>query len=288
MALPTLSPGVDLLVIIDTADQDWVLGDGSRIQQILTNLVCNAVKVTKEGTVTIVVDWTNNHVRLECRDTGPGISKEAQLQMFDRFVEDERAPGSGLGLAMAKQMAMAMGGSICCESDPDRKPGTSCTVLLPLMPCKPAQPEMPPRDDSCIEDALAILLVDDIPITRSMLKRRLMRWIAPNCTVTEAVNGEQALLLCEQKPFDVIVMDQYMEESGGVMLGTDVIAALRELNRSAALIIGCSGNDLDAKFLAAGADFVWKKPIPTNAEIIHQFRHATRRQGGVCQYRAPV
>jgi CheY-like chemotaxis protein len=121
-----------------------------------------------------------------------------------------------------------------------------------------------------------------------MLKRRLIRGIAPNCKVTEAVNGEQALSLCEQKTFDVIVMDQYMEESGGVMLGTDVIAALRQLNRSAALIIGCSGNDLDDTFLAAGADFVWKKPIPTNAEIIHQFRHATRRQGTVNQYRASV
>jgi CheY-like chemotaxis protein len=89
--------------------------------------------------------------------------------------------------------------------------------------------------------------------------------------VTEAVNGEQAIDICRQKLFDIIVMDQYMEESGGVMIGTEVITALREM-KVTSIIIGCSGNDVEAEFIASGADLVWKKPLPMNEVIVEQLR----------------
>ena len=105
------------------------------------------------------------------------------------------------------------------------------------------------------------LVVDDIKMNREMLKRRIQKSIAPNSTVREAATGEEALKICERENFDVIIMDQYMEGAGGVMLGTDAVVALRRL-KVESVIVGCSGNDLHEKFFAAGSDFVWKKPMP--------------------------
>jgi CheY-like chemotaxis protein len=111
-----------------------------------------------------------------------------------------------------------------------------------------------------------------------MLKHRLQKCVAPNCTIQEAASGEEALQLCatgttshDKKSYDVVIMDQYMEEAGGLLVGTDVIIAMRR-SKVQSLIIGCSGNDLDELFQSAGADIVWKKPIPSNLEIIRQLR----------------
>jgi CheY-like chemotaxis protein len=77
----------------------------------------------------------------------------------------------------------------------------------------------------------------------------------------------------------VIVMDQYMEEAGGVLVGTDVIQVIRQQYSSdETIIIGCSGNDLDAEFHESGADLVWKKPMPCNADIVRQLQSAMRRR----------
>lgn len=280
MALPSVAPAVELRVLCDTGDRDWVLGDGPRIQQVMANLVSNAIKYTMRGSVTLVAAWDGDLVRLECRDTGPGIPKEEQAHMFERFTQRGGAPGSGLGLAITKQIVTLMKGSIHFDSDPTLKPGTTCTVLLALQRCEETkEPESQPEDLHLLDEPLSILVVDDARMNRAMLKRRFQKGIAPNCEVTEAVNGEQALVICNREVFDVIIVDQYMEEAGGVMVGTDVIIAMRR-SRVASIIIGCSGNDLDDEFHAAGADLIWKKPMPSNAEIIRQLRHELGRRSG--------
>merc|ERR1719215_1969507 len=110
-------------------------------------------------------------------------------------------------------------------------------------------------------------------MNRSMLRRRIMRGIAPNAIITEACSGEEALVIVDKEQFDVIVVDQYMEESGGVMVGTDVVFAMRRM-RIDSIIIGCSGNDMEVLFKEAGADWVWGKPMPPNKTTIRQLRTA--------------
>lgn len=279
MALPTMNPGVELHVETSNDDSKWVIGDEPRIQQILTNLISNAIKYTKQGSVTISALWEGNLVRLEVRDTGPGIPKDDHLQMFDRFTQrGGGATGSGLGLAISKQLVTLMGGTMHFQSDPTVKPGTTCIVMLPLQPCEQSQEMAPvPNDVHLIEEPLSILIVDDSKINREMLKRRFQKGIAPNCIVTDAINGEQALEICEEETFDIIVVDQYMEETGGVMVGTDAIIAMRRLGVKS-VIVGCSGNDLEAKFFHAGADLVWTKPTPSNVDIIRQLRQKISRR----------
>lgn len=159
MVLPVVRPGVDLIVTCKTTttksdpqanktNDDWVLGDEHRLTQILNNLCSNACKYTMNGSITIYAGWeeieedgyghsdeTPRMLRIECRDTGPGIPKQEQDELFQRFTTRGGAPGSGLGLAIAKQMVDLMEGSIRFESDPTIRPGTTCVVLLPLPLC---------------------------------------------------------------------------------------------------------------------------------------------------------
>jgi CheY-like chemotaxis protein len=124
---------------------------------------------------------------------------------------------------------------------------------------------------SPIDQPLKFLIIDDIKMNRVMLTRRLKKGIATNCVIVEACTGEEALEICARDRFDVIIVDQYMEDAGGVMLGTDAVYAMRRMHVDS-IIIGCSGNDLDREFREAGANWVWKKPMPSNAEIIAHLR----------------
>jgi len=239
----------------------------------MTNVVTNAIKYTTSGSITLVIEWEHEYVRFECADTGPGIPLKEQNKLFERFVQRGGAPGTGLGLAIAKHLVDLTGGSICFHSDPTIKPGTSCVVKMPLAVCSP--PEVVVKEDSntLIDQTLSFLLIDDVAMNRSMLSRRIKRGIAPNATITEASTGEEALVICGKERFDVIVVDQYMEEAGGVMVGTDVVFAMRRM-RIDSIIIGCSGNDMDDLFKEAGADWVWGKPMPSNVTTVKQLRTA--------------
>jgi len=115
------------------------------------------------------------------------------------------------------------------------------------------------------------LLVDDVKMIRTMFKRRISKFVAPNAEITEACNGEEAIETCSTSKFDVIAMDQHMEEAGGMLLGTDTILALRR-KKIDSVIIGCSGNDNDLEFMEAGADWVIKKPTPPNAVILENLK----------------
>ena len=308
--------GVDFL--IDTsklsASRTWVNADAHRIQQVLSNVLSNAIKYTLTGSITLSVSWIKNQVQFECTDTGPGIPKSEQAKLFERFVQRGGAPGTGLGLNIAKQIVHRMSGTIEFESDPTVKPGTTCRILMPLEEIHhiPAQQknlqqyQLPhaeategssvppssrgPQDQVAaraadndklrpIQESISILIMDDIKMNRSMLKRRLQKAVAPNAEFVLVSTGEEALRVCIKKQsernqaFDIIVCDQYMDDAGGVMLGTDTIIALRR-ERIDSLIIGCSGNDLSNEFIESGADIVWSKPMPSNEVIISQFRKA--------------
>ena len=301
MMNPLVRPGVEFRVEKNIPKgRTWVLGDEHRIQQVLTNVITNAIKYTLHGSITLSIYWHDRFVVLECTDTGPGIPKSEQNHMFERFVQRGGAPGTGLGLNIAQKIVNMMDGSIAFESDPTIAPGTTCRIMVPLLLCEEPEDESLPlqlndsnkdndedkhndnhngcsrntdqaKKDGMIEEPISIMIIDDIQMNRTMLSRRIKKAIAPNATITLAETAEEALVLCEKTDFDIIVCDQYMEEAGGVMVGTDGIIAMRRMNVTS-YIIGCSGNDLDSEFFEAGANLVWGKPLPSNGEIIRQLR----------------
>jgi nitrogen-specific signal transduction histidine kinase/ActR/RegA family two-component response regulator len=280
MLLPSCRPGVQFLKVCKTTrSNDWVLGDAHRIQQVMTNVVTNAIKYTVAGAVTLCIEYEGDKMKFECIDTGPGIPKNEQEKLFQRFVQRGGAPGTGLGLAIAKHLVDLTGGSIRFDSDPTIKAGTSCVVLMPLALCDAPETTLE-ESTALIEDPIRFLIIDDIKMNRMMLKRRIMKSIAPNSIITEASTGEEALEICGKEKFDVFVIDQYMEEAGGVMVGTDVVFAMRRM-RIDSVIVGCSGNEMGPQFFEAGADHVWQKPMPSNMRIIQDLRVAlTKRKEG--------
>jgi len=272
MLLSSVKRSVQFLKSYDTEDKDWVLGDKHRIQQVFTNVITNAIKYTASGSIKISIRWYGKKVVFECADTGPGIPIGEQRKLFERFVQRGGAPGTGLGLAIAKHLVDLSGGTIQFNSDPSARAGTKCIVELPLEECAEVR-AVKTEHNLMIESALSFLIIDDVKMNRTMLKRRITKSIAPNAEIKEAATGEEALVMCGTENFDVVVVDQYMEEAGGVMVGTDVVFAMRRM-RFEAVIIGCSGNDLDDQFAEAGADLVWQKPMPSNSKIIDDIRAA--------------
>mmetsp|Transcript_3569 Transcript_3569/g.5524 ORF Transcript_3569/g.5524 Transcript_3569/m.5524 type:complete len:1042 (-) Transcript_3569:850-3975(-) len=271
MLLPSVKPSVQFFKVNDTKGKDWVLGDKHRIQQVYTNVITNAIKYTTRGSITLSIRWEGRYVVFECADTGPGIPISEQRKLFERFVQRGGAPGTGLGLAIAKHLVDLSDGTIRFDSDPSVRPGTKCIVELPLEESEETRAMK--TDEKMIESAISFLIIDDVKMNRTMLKRRIKRGIAPNAIIKEASTGEEALLICGTETFDVILVDQYMEEGGGVMVGTDVVFAMRRMKFDAVLI-GCSGNDLNDQFIEAGADLVWQKPMPSNSKIIADVRAA--------------
>jgi hypothetical protein len=252
MMLPLCNNNVEFGVLNNIPNgKDCVLGDNYRIQQVLTNMITNAIKYTLTGSITLKVSWTDDdRVCFEVIDTGPGIPQAEQERLFERFVQRGGAPGTGLGLAISKEIVTMMGGTIRFESDPTIQPGTTCIVLLPLDVCSPSQEEdskmtstfATTDDTSPIEEPIRILIMDDVKMNRMMLNHRLKKAVAPHSEIIMAVNGEEALEIVRERSFDIIICDQYMEESGGVLVGTDVIIAMRR-EKVQSLIVGCSGND---------------------------------------------
>jgi CheY-like chemotaxis protein len=262
-----------MVIICETGDKDWVLGDSHRIQQVLTNVITNAIKYTTTGSIALSMQWIGKMLRFECEDTGPGIPKQDQTKLFQRFVQRGGAPGTGLGLAIAKHLVALAGGNIGFESDPTVKPGTTCVVELPLELCDDPENlgESRLEEIVMIEEPITFLIIDDIAMNRTMFKRRVKKGIAPNAIIEEAPTGEEALEICKDRTFDVIIVDQHMEEAGGVLLGTETVLAMRRKNIES-IIIGCSGNDIDNEFMEAGSDWVMGKPTPANSVILKKLR----------------
>jgi len=277
MLSPSIRPGVEFRKVINVKGNDWVTGDAHRIEQVMTNVISNAIKYTVSGHIQISVEWENENVKFVCEDTGPGIPKSEQEKLFQRFVQRGGAPGTGLGLAIAKHIVDLTGGSIRFESDPDIKAGTTCVVLMGLPPCKKPASSVKQKTEF-INEPLSFLIIDDIKMNRTMFKRRILKGIAPNAKIQEAATGEEALLICGKEKFDVMIVDQYMEGAGGVMVGTDVVFAMRRM-RIDSVLIGCSGNDIGAQFIDAGADMVWQKPMPKNEQIIKDLRSSLDKRG---------
>ena len=279
MLTPSVRPGVEFRKLINVKGKDWVLGDAHRIEQVLTNVISNAIKYTVSGHIQISVEWENEtHVKFICEDTGPGIPKSEQAKLFQRFVTTAGAPGTGLGLAIAKHIVELAGGSIRFESDPSVKAGTTFVVLMALPLTKAPEGIVVKKTAGFIEEPMSVLIIDDIKMNRTMVKRRILKGIAPNATIQEAATGEEALLICGKDRFDVMIVDQFMQGAGGVMVGTDVVFAMRRM-RINSVMIGCSGNDIGTQFFEVGADMVWRKPMPSNDQIIRDLRSSLDKRG---------
>ncbi len=215
-----------------------VSGDPDRLQQVVWNLVSNAIKFTpKGGRVQVRLECVNSHVEITVSDTGAGISPEFLPHVFDRFRQANQKTtrthgGLGLGLAIVHQLVELHGGTVHVESSGEDH-GATFTVMLPLLPMRKEPtsdvPRVHPRAETGIAidcpselEGLRVLVVDDEEDTRELIFAVLG---ACGAQVVTAASAAEALEQVERGEFDVLVSDIGMPEDDGFSL----IAKIRRL-----------------------------------------------------------
>ena len=212
--------GLELIVDIHPSVPRWIFGDVMRLQQILVNLVGNAVKFTAAGEVVITVrpfscGPENERIHLAVRDTGCGIPTDRLDRLFRPFSQADASTtrkygGTGLGLAIGKRLTENMGGRIWVESEV----GTG-SVFQFTIPRNAAPPQAGAPDIEFNWSGKRILVVDDNAASRGSLAAQLPRWKLE--AVSVATPGE-AIGLLRRQHFDLALLDFEMPHMNGVEL----------------------------------------------------------------------
>lgn len=284
------SKGLAFSVARDESVPHRLLGDGPRVRQILTNLVGNAIKFTDRGSVALSVARAESEpsvVALSCevRDTGIGISPEAQRRIFAPFAQADasttrRFGGTGLGLSIVRRLALLMDGDVGVSSTPGI--GSSFVATIRLREA-PVQPLAHDRDDDPDRDVqtlvgVRILVVDDSDINREVARGILER---EGAHVEECADGAAAFERLRAQPgeFDLVLMDVQMPVLGGhetsrLIRGETELRDLPIVALSAGVLVSERQRALEA-----GMEGFVSKPIEPRILVRTAVEHVERRRG---------
>jgi two-component system sensor histidine kinase/response regulator len=203
-------------------------GDPGCLRQVLGNLVGNAIKFTEQGEVLVRVSCLEKSgavlaFRIEVRDTGIGITPEAQRQLFQSFVQADSATtrhygGTGLGLAIARQLIELMGGRIGVESEPGRGSTFWCEFSLPKFSADL------PAALAAIPPGATALVVDDNATSRQVIAAQLAQLGISTETAVDAADALARLQACKRagRPFHVVLIDRRMPGEDGLALAKKI------------------------------------------------------------------
>ncbi|MBK8340585.1 MAG: response regulator [Flavobacteriales bacterium] len=206
-----------------------LVGDPTRLNQILLNLAGNAIKFTERGSVTLRVQWVNGELRIDVIDTGIGIPQDRLHNIFEEFTQAysdtaRKYGGTGLGLTISKRLAEMQGGNITVKSEQGK--GSTFTVTIP---CAIATgtlvttAQVPGAEEKELRN-VRILLAEDNDFNALVAQDELADAI-PGVQVDVAANGRIAVEMVRANAYDVILMDVQMPE----MNGYDATKAIREM-----------------------------------------------------------
>ena len=279
-------------VDIDPKLPSKYMGDELRIKQILTNILSNAVKYTKEGSITLKVDYTTVDkeeilLRMSVTDTGIGIKQEDLPRLFDGFKrleldKNRNIQGTGLGLNIAKQLVTLMRGTIVVQSEYGK--GSTFTVCIPqkimdkrhLGNLKDSVSEN--RKQNTMPDILftapdaRVLIVDDNSMNLSLMKGLLKR---TQMQVDVVKSGQECLEFTKETKYDMIFMDHMMPEMDGVETLNRLRADHSNPNRDG-IVVALTANAIAGcreMYLGYGFNDYFAKPIQADKleELIVQY-----------------
>ncbi len=256
-AVNGLDKGLDVAMACELPDDYVVEVDGGRLKQILYNLLGNAVKFTERGKVTMRVREMadaragQRQISLEVEDTGIGIPSHELSRVFEAFHQvdgryERRTAGSGLGLSIARELCLAMGGDLTCDSEAGKGSVFRCVLPLKRVPAPMVCDAEPPAQDApraamapmhhvapagaavvrealsqangkhmhdgATQQAATVLLVEDNPVNAIVARTELEQM---GLQVAHAENGQLALDWLAEHEADLVLMDCHMPEMNG-------------------------------------------------------------------------
>ncbi len=292
-----IEKGVVLSLHIDYAPKE-ILGDESRLRQILLNLVGNAVKFTEKGEISIHIKEEGGQLYFAVKDSGIGISDEDLKHIFESFVQGStnhqaQYVGTGLGTNIVKRFVELMKGQIQVESTLGK--GSYFSFNIPSYPVGSETVHCDIDSSTCLElsEALAhkvavtareessaslrILLAEDDFIAQRIVIKRFSK-VGIHVDVVD--NGEDALSKVQNNSYDLLMTDIGMPKLDGLVLTQKIRAMEQNLNRSRLTIIGLSAHALEEvvqECLDAGMDYFMSKPIDPEEILSTILMHRNER-----------
>ena len=240
-----------------------VMGDAHHLQQVLINLLGNAVKYTEAGSIALRLTAIDDTVRFEVADTGPGIAQDDQEKIFQAFYQTQlgiaKGEGTGLGLTISREYVRLLGGALTVQSEPAKGSVFRFTLPLPAAEAPQASIQRPRvMGVEAGQPEYRILIVEDEPESREVLKLLLE---GAGFRVRQAEDGRRAVELFQSWQPHLIWMDMKMPEMDGYQ-ATRAIRALPggDAVKIAALTASAFQEDR-SRILAAGCDEMATKPF---------------------------
>jgi len=264
-----------------------LLGDPDRLNQIIINLVGNAIKFTESGYVSILVDLVDQtektvSLHIAVTDTGIGISKDKQSIIFEAFSQADSSMtrqygGTGLGLAIAVRLVEMMGGRMWVESELNQGSCFHFTVVLEKRTHSASNLQQTSEQGlNLIKPQLRILLVEDNPMNQIFAQGILKKL---DSVVTTVENGQEAIDAYDKQTFDIILMDGQMPKMDGFE-ATQMIRAKEEGTGRHIPIIALTAHAMTGdreRFLKAGMDDYLSKPY-TPGQLVDIINKAVENQ----------
>ncbi len=259
----------------------FIEADENRIEQILNNLISNAIKFTITGSVTLEINAKKEAIGDECEliisvaDTGIGISKENQNKLFNPFTQIDSSmtrniEGTGLGLVISQKLVNIMGGEIFIESEPNKGSKFWFIINTKTIDEKKYKDENKEIDFNNANFNLHVLLVEDKFVNQKVVSL-LLNHIG--CTVEIAENGKIALeKFATNNNFDLILMDIQMP----VMDGVTAVKELRNRYQNLPPIIGLSANAMEGdaeKYIEEGMSDYLSKPVKERDLVVKLLKY---------------
>ncbi len=273
---------LDLVCKIDDDVPENLMGDATRLRQVLVNLLSNAVKFTDAGRVSVTATSQKKDDRHEIcitvRDTGIGIRPDRMDRLFKSFSQVDMSTtrkygGTGLGLAISKRLIEMMGGKIWAESEVGK--GTAFHVVIEASPATARrtvtrQLSQPLAGQHSGTSARARLLLAEDNLVNQKVAMRMLKKLGYSADL--AANGLEVLRAFERQSYDIILMDVQMPE----MDGLEAARAIRRLQRPQPKIIAITAYALEGdreKCLEAGMDDYISKPVQMAelAEVLSKY-----------------
>ncbi len=255
---------LDLVLEVAADVPAWISADATRLNQVITNLLGNAIKFSQEGTITLQMSVQDTKLYVAVTDQGIGLTQEAQKRVFNKFEQassatNRRYGGTGLGLSISKELIELMDGQIGVDSTPFK--GSTFWFTVPLIPAEQPKslPQQPAPNALASFEGAEILVVEDNR-TNQMIVRRFLESMDVNVEIVD--DGRPALQRCTAKRYDLILMDIQLLDMDGVE-ATEILRATPGPNRNTP-IVALSANILPEQtnaYLKAGMNACLGKPF---------------------------